>query len=259
MNRQSDLLLLTATVSPRPDQPSLALVNPAERFEEYRNAMAHYVKLLNMGAISGILFAENSGYDLTRFAALFPLARIEWLSIDPEVIPSGFHRGYAEFQLIDAALARSQLFQCMSPDVRIWKVSGRYIVRNLRRVVRLAPRRFDLYGSIGGGWFEMSILAWSPRAHQQLIQGSWKHFASAEAPELILYRLLQSRRDPSLHIVCSFVWSPVIEGRRGTDGSPFQGRRTRYRFMLISCGKLLCLPWRWLIQSRRRDLVCRHT
>jgi hypothetical protein len=248
MSGSTDVLLLTATVSPRQDQPKLAVVDPAERLEEYRKALEHYSQLLESGVIAGIIFAENSNYDLAKLAALFPSARIEWLSIDPGSHRPDFHRGYAEFKLIDAALARSSFLQRPSHDVRIWKVSGRYVVRNLGRVVRWSPRKFDLYASIARDWFEMSIIAWSPTAHQQLMQGIWRHFASAEAPERILYRLLQVPNTRTLRVVRSFTWPPVIEGRRGTDGSPFQGRRTRYRFMLIAMGKLLCLPWRRMLQ-----------
>ncbi len=242
-----DLLLLTATVSPRQDQPNLAVVSAVERLDEYRKALAHYTQLLDNGVIRGIIFAENSGYDLAELAAVYPSPGIEWLSIDPAPHAAEFHRGYAEFKLIDSALARSAFWQRTNSNIRIWKVSGRYIVRNLGSVIRWAPQRFDLYASIGREWFEMSIVAWNLHAHQQLMQGVWQHFATAEAPERVLCRLLEDPGAQSLRVVRSFTWPPIIQGRRGTDGSPFQGRRTRYRFMLMAVGKLVCLPWRRII------------
>ncbi len=140
-----DLLLLTATVSPRQDQPNLAVVSAVERLDEYRKALAHYTQLLDNGVIRGIIFAENSGYDLAELAAVYPSPGIEWLSIDPAPHAAEFHRGYAEFKLIDSALARSAFWQRTNSNIRIREVSGRNLVLDLGSVCQSARHRFCLY------------------------------------------------------------------------------------------------------------------
>jgi hypothetical protein len=247
--KRPNILLLTATVQPRTGQPSLAMTDPTLRLAEYEAALAFYAQLLACGAIDGIVFAENSGFDLAKLAARHPSERIEWLAIAPSEHPLHFHRGYAEFRLIDEAVERSTLIGQAAEGLRIWKISGRYIVRNLARVVRWAPEELDFYGAIARGWAEMSVLAWSRRGHRELVRGLWSQFATREAPELILYRHLASPSVGSLRIVRSFRWPPFIVGRRGTDGGAFQGPLTRYRHAFSLAGSLLTRP---LLQWSRR-------
>lgn len=249
MGTVRNLLLLTATVQPRAGQPSLAIVHPGKRLAEYEAALAFYSALLAEGAIDGIVFAENSGFPLARLAAKFPHPGIEWLAIPPSDHPLHYHRGYAEFRLIDDAVLSSRLVHEAGDALRLWKVSGRYVVRNLARVVRWAPRRFDVYGAFRNGWAEMSMLAWSRRGHDALMGRVWERFATAVPPETILFDELRAPRARALRIVRTFSWPPFIVGRRGSDGSPYQGRWTRYRFALQCAAKLPALPLRRLSLS----------
>lgn len=244
-----NLLLLTATVQPRAGQPSLTVLHPGRRLAEYEAALAFYSRLLDDGAIDGIVFAENSGFPLARLAAKFPHPAIEWLAVPPADHPLHYHRGYAEFRLIDDAVRSSRLVQAAGDALRLWKVSGRYEVRNLARVVRWAPRRFDLYGDFRDGWAEMSMLAWSRRAHDVLMGRVWERFATDVPPETILAAELRTPGVAALRIVRSFAWPPFIVGRRGSDGSPYQGRWTRYRFALQCAAKFAALPLRRLSLS----------
>lgn len=246
-----NLLLLTATVTPRGGQPSLALQDPAARLAEYEAALRFYADLLERGAIDGILFAENSGYDLASLARRFPSPRIDWLAVSQADYPLHYHRGYGEFLLVDEAVQRSRLVAEAGEAARLWKVSGRYVVRNLAQVVRWAPRELDFYGAIADQWAEMSVLAWSMAGQRRIVQGLYRHFATGEPPELILFRLLQQPDLRDLAVVRSFTWPPFIVGRRGSDGSAFQGRLTRYRFALSMLGKLALLPWRSLRPAAR--------
>lgn len=238
------LLLLTATVRPAAGQPSLALRSPDERLAEYEQALAFYQDLLSRGQIDGIVFGENSGYDLSRLAARFPHPAIEWVAIEPPPGSLGFHRGHAEFQLIDALFARARMLGELGPDDLVWKVSGRYVVANLGTLVRCAPRHVDFYAMADRHWVELSVLAWSAAGYRTLIQGLYRRFASTEAPELIFRRRLDELAPGALKCVLSFRWPARVQGRRGTDGSPFEGRRTRYRFALLAAWKSLTLPWR---------------
>lgn len=243
------ILLLTATIQPRAGQPSLAVTDPAVRLQEYETALAFYAGLLQRGALHAIVFAENSGFDLGPLAARFPVAGIEWISAPDLDYPLGYHRGYGEFRLVDAAMQRSTHIREAGADARVWKVSGRYIVSNLGRVLRWAPRRFDFYCAMKKGWAEMSALAWSPEGYRHAIEGIWRSFDSAMPPELILYQRFELPPSARLRVVRSFNWPPFIVGRRGSDGSSFEGRFTRYRHGLTLAGRLATLPLRQLFNA----------
>jgi hypothetical protein len=238
------VLLLTATVSPADGQPTLALRDPAERLAEYERALAFYQGLLAQGVLRAIVFGENSGYDLARLAARFPHPGIEWVALAPQERELRFHRGYAEFQLIDALFERSRVLSSLGDDALVWKVSGRYVVANLAALTRSAPRHVDFYVMADHQWVEMSVMAWSARGYRAIVRGLYAQFASQEPPELILRRHLGAPVRSDVKCVLSFRWPVRLFGRRGTDGSPYEGRRTRYRFALQAGWKSLCLPWR---------------
>lgn len=242
-----NIVLLTATITPGLAQGSLTLFNPQERLDDYKKALTFYQQLLQSGGITGVIFAENSGHDLNPLRELFPNPNIEWLSFCDLDYPSSYHRGYGEFRLIDRAMSESKTVADLSSVDAVWKVTGRYIIENLARVVRLAPQSFGLYCRSDNRWTEMSLMAWSCRGHATLIKGVWKEFATGMAPELILApRLATAIANRSeCRIVRRFVWPPLIVGRRGTDGTPFTSWRARWKFRALLLPKVLQIALRF--------------
>ena len=239
-----NIVLLTATITPRSAQPNLLMQDPAQRLQDYRNALDFYNGMLVGGVIDAIVFAENSGYSLKPLQDAFPDPRIEWLSSDDLDYPSTYHRGYGEFRLIDRAMAQSGLIERAGGDATIWKITGRYVIENLRNVVRFAPRRFGLYCKADAKWIEMSIMAWTKHGHDRLLRGAWESFATAMAPELILAPRLARWRDEDCPVVREFVWPPLISGRRGTDGTPFTTWRARLKFKALLLPRLARIAFR---------------
>jgi hypothetical protein len=239
-----NIVVLTATITPRSGQSDLAISSPADRLNDYHKALAFYQALLDSSVIQGVVFAENSGYDLTATQKLFPDPRIEWLSTYDLDYPSSYHRGYGEFRLIDHAMTKSSTVANLAADAVVWKVTGRYIVENLRNVIRFAPKEFDLYCATNGHWTEMSVMAWTRHGHAKLLLGVWELFTTGMAPELILApRLVHSTR-ADCRIIDVFSWPPLIVGRRGTDGGQFTGWRARWGFRAKLLPRLLQMPFR---------------
>jgi hypothetical protein len=238
-----NVLLLTSTVRPKSGQPQLVLTDPKLRLEEYRNALLFYSTQLERGFIDRIVYAGNSGFDLTPLQRDFPSPSIEWISFyDLDYEPT-YHRGYGEFRLVERAHEESRELGSLGPRDRIWKVTGRYVVRNLRRVVAMAPREFDFYCDQRGAWVEMSLLAWSRVGYQRHVAGLWRHFATGKVPELVLAERLHAL-GADRQIVTSMRWPPYITGRRGSDGTPFVGRFTPLKFLLAASVKLAQSPFR---------------
>ena len=94
-------------------------------------------------------------------------------------------------------------------------------------------------------------MAWNRVGYERHIHGLWRNFATGMAPELILAERLRKADRSSCKIVTSFFWPPFIVGRRGSDGTPFQGRFTPVKFALTAGVKLLQLPVRTLSHARR--------
>jgi hypothetical protein len=138
-----NILLLTSTIRPKANQPQLKLADPAERLKDYRKALEFYVRLVEAGTLDKIVYADNSGEDLRCLSSHFPADRIEWISNYDLDYDSSYHRGYGEFRLVDHAFSSSRTLASLAPEDRVWKVTGRYIVKNLSTVMALSPRRFD--------------------------------------------------------------------------------------------------------------------
>jgi hypothetical protein len=247
----SNILLLTSTIRPKRDQPQLSVVDPEERLGDYARALEYQARLLERGVVDRIVYVDNSGYDLRPLATRFPSPAIEWVSFYDLDYDMSYHRGYGEFRLIDHAHRVSGTLADMAPEDRVWKVTGRYIVKNLRTVIALTPGTFDLYCEVRDVWADMGLMAWSRKGYERHIRELWRQFASPMAPELILAQRLRDANASTCEIISSFYWPPFIVGRRGTDGSAFQGPFTPVRFALAAAGKLLELPIRRLARPPR--------
>jgi hypothetical protein len=250
----TNVLLLTSTIRPRADQPQLKLVDPLQRLADYRQALAFQCGLLASGVVDRIVYADNSGHDLQALKAEFRSPAIEWVSFfDLDYDPS-YHRGYGEFRLVDRAHEQSAVLSALAPDDRVWKVTGRYVVRNLARVMGMTPRGFDLLCDVRGRWAEMGFMAWSRHGYERHVRGLWGAFATPKAPEFVLAERLAADDRRSARIVTSFYWPPVIVGRRGSDGTPFQGRWTPVKLAGQAALKLVQWPARaMLARSRLRS------
>ncbi len=240
---QQNILLLTATIQPKP-QPQLVVADTRQRLDDYERALAHYAALLQNGVIDHIVFVENSGFDLHALARKYPSTGFEWISVYDLDYPTNYHRGYGEFRLVDHAFDASMKLKGMRRGDVVWKITGRYIVKNLRNVLRFAPKDVDLYCEARNGWVEMSVMAWSRRGYELVIKAIWERFATDKAPELILADVLNERQMGPLRAIRRYYWPPFIVGRRATDGSSFQGRLSRLRFALSLFSGLASWPFR---------------
>lgn len=250
-----NFLLLTSTIKPNPNQPQLKLSNPQERLEDYRKALVFYANALNEGRVDGIVFVDNSGFDLKCLSDDFPSKKIEWLSFFGLDYPTSYHRGYGEFKLIDYAFANSSTLKGLNEGDAVWKITGRYIIKNLKSVLRYAPSYFDVYCDINcnakRNWVDMGIMAWSIAGYESIIKGICENFKTGMAPELIMCRLIADAAKSSDGVVTRFYWMPLISGRRGFDGGQFQGKFTYLKFLLASSINWLKFPFRKIFNKKR--------
>lgn len=252
MNR--NILLLTSTIKPKSNQPQLKLINYIDRLEDYKLALLFYSKLLEIGLIDNIVYVDNSGFDLSCHSDIFTHKNIEWISFYDLDYPSAYHRGYGESRLVDYAFKQSKILDQLDVSDKIWRITGRYIIKNLDEIIRLTPNNFDFYCNLRGEWIDMELLAWSLKGYKHLIENIWKQMETDKSTELILSEVIKNYKGNELKIIKAFFWLPFIIGRRGTDGGDFQGHFTRYKFLLQQMIKLLTWPLRTLIYFLRSIL-----
>lgn len=159
------VLLLTATINPDAAVPSLARRDPVTRRQDYVTAVSFYAAHLDPDECR-IVFAENSGADVDEIvsAAARHGHSITVLSSAGDPVSAGRGKGNGEAELIDRSAA--WIVDEMGAAVPVIKVTGRIVVRNIRRFLvsidedevlcRLASdlRKVDtrLLGVTAGAW-----------------------------------------------------------------------------------------------------------
>lgn len=172
------ILLLTATVTPPPGATYLVRVDPAARMADYVAALRFYLGELEAASLDAIVFAENSGSDLAPLRSLVadsPLReKVEFLAVPHAVEPPEFGRGYAEVRLIEHAMRVSSTIVAAPADAMLWKVTGRYIIRNLRSLMEEGDG-FDLCCHCRDWpmrWSDMYFMGWRNGSFPTIMSGA---------------------------------------------------------------------------------------
>jgi hypothetical protein len=254
-----NILLLTATVTPPPEAPNLVQTNPRKRLNEYKNALSYYLTLLGKG-IDGIVLTENSNSDVSTLHDLVAQSgyqdRVELLSFYGLDYPPGHGRGYGEYRLVDYTMSRSHWIQT-HPESVIWKVTGRYIVRNLVAILCRQPRMLDVYCNfrIGRGksivkflkWMDMYLLAWTHKGYQEAIRGIYTKLQedTFSAPSEILMREAIEEVRHRITLVPRLNMVPWIEASRGWDGQNMSRGMGMLKY-LVRPATQRAIPWLWI-------------
>ncbi|MFF2346144.1 hypothetical protein [Pseudarthrobacter sp. NPDC058119] len=246
---------MTATITPPAGVPNLARTDPAQRLQDYLAALDFYLSLLDHG-VDAIVVGENSGSDLSALRELAVRRghglRVEFISFQGLDHSPNRGRGYGEFKLVDHLMAVSTTVESHRSTAIVWKVTGRYIVRNLGKILaQQNSDQVDLYCNLRdrpSPWADMYLLAWSSRGHDEFLHGIYKDFDEetlGSAPEVKFRELVdRARVDSSLRIVPRFRVVPYVVGLRGGDGRPYtRGRGTVKYWARVAASKVARNLW----------------
>ncbi|MAL48888.1 MULTISPECIES: hypothetical protein [unclassified Methylophaga] len=217
-----NILLLTATISPKTNQPSLIITDEKERLFQYSQALEYYIHAKASGDIDAIVFVDNSGYDVSDLRQKYGRDDVEIISFYGLDYPVEYHRGYGEMTLIVKAYEHSKLLQSVSKHGHVWKITGRYKIKNINSVIRFSDSNFDVLCKLNKGWMAMEIFSWSQKGFSELIRSLPEHLKSRMPPEIIIPRLLIEKKTTIL--VSKAIYPAYISGVRGSDGKSFIGR-----------------------------------
>jgi len=248
----ADVVLLTATVVVPDDARNLARRDTALRLQDYLHAFDFYLGLLAKGSFGALVLCENSGFDLAPFAAKARQAglqdRVELISHFGLDHPARYGRGYGEFKLVDHAMQHSALIATQGAHLRLWKVTGRYQVHNLPRLIASQPQHADLYCHCRNfpiPWMDMYLMRWNRRAYDALIHGVYRRLRQDDTPTSAEqhFRALIDSHAGGLHIVRRFRQVPHVEGVRGFDNGVYQAMRHKWLARALA---QRVAPWLWI-------------
>lgn len=170
-----NVLLLTATITPPAGVPLLARTDPKTRLQDYEKGLQFYLQFINKG-IDAIVFAENSNSDVSTLKNIVIQSglqnSVEFLVFDGLDYPPSYGRAYGEFKLVDYAMTHSQTISNHQDNLLVWKVTGRYIIKNIAKIIARKPSNIDIYVNLRKFpilWADMYLLVWTTKAYEAFL------------------------------------------------------------------------------------------
>ncbi len=170
-DKQTDVpcvVLMTATITPPKNAVALKRVDCKQRENDYAEALKYYLSIPDQ-YVDRIIFAENSNSDLSNLKKVVNDTShnktVEFLEYkNGNNFPPQYGRGYGELKLIDYAVDNSKI---LTEDDFIWKVTGRYKLLNIIKLIKTQPKRFSIYCDLR----KYRINAADTRAYAFTLQG----------------------------------------------------------------------------------------
>lgn len=226
--KPSNVLLMSATITPSANMPGSVRMDPAVRMRDYSEALKYYASLSDR-FISGIVFLENSDTDLTPLKTALGKStkKVEFISVSSNYPPER-GKGYGEFKMFDEGLAVSSLIK---RDDHVWKVTGRLKVLNMELLVAAAPEDYDVYCDLrkvpligerlgGNRWMELRIFAFRRSAYDTYFKGRYSQdFVLEKSFFEDMYRQVKlgnRKIVPRLNV------QPIIDGYSGFSNSNYR-------------------------------------
>jgi hypothetical protein len=225
----------------------LALADPSIRREQYRTAFS--ALLAAVPADCRVIFAENSGASLSDFGVLAEgRPHVEFLSLQPRDVPPGCGRGYLETLLVGDALAASSLIN--GGHHQVIKLTGRYRVANLARVLRSIPDDVDLAFNLRRyprPWADMWLYGITRDGYEALAShvDALREDITYAPSEAILYYVLQHLQQQGASCALRFPSEPRFLGIRGNDGLSYSSPRQSLKWAARAASKRL-FPRVWI-------------
>ncbi len=249
-----NVLLLTATITPPSGAPLLARTDPKARLQDYEKGLQFYLQFINKG-IDAIVFAENSNSDVSTLKNIVIQSGlqdvVEFLVFDGLDYPLSYGRAYGEFKLIDYVMAHSQTIKNHKDNLLVWKITGRYIIRNIAKIIARKPSNIDIYVNSRKfpiPWADMYLLVWTLRAYETFL-GKIRNDMIAEPslqfhPEQAFIKLLKKPLG-DLKVRRRFNVTPLIDGARGSDNQNYSEGRNLRKYYIRRVVNIV-FPWLWI-------------
>jgi hypothetical protein len=232
------ILILTASIVVPIGAPGVVRADPSVRRQDYQRAFEFYTSFIGQG-VDRIVFAENTGADLKSMreiaVAKGVASAVDFLTFDGNGFPPVYGRCFGESIILDQVM-RSEFCSALPGDTTYWKSTGRYQIKNLRRMMQTMPPGVELYCDMRRRgkqrWADMRVLSWTRKGYNeflagiaQLLREDTRNYRPGEEA---LFDVFEERFcNSDLRYARSFVLEPLIDGVRAFDNQNWSYGRQR--------------------------------
>ncbi len=251
-NSRTNTVVLTATITPPQAVTNLTRTDPDMRLDDYCRAFEFYCRMLAEGTITQVIFAENSGSDISRLRNLaekYGMSRkTEFICYPGLDYPPEYGRGYGEFKLIEKVMKSSLFIQNLQEHENIWKITGRYVLRNISAVIATRPPDTDFYchcRNMPIRWIDLFVLCWNKKSYSEFLNNIYRQLREdgSQGPCESSFRKLIDDDSFNSTIVKRFRTIPRLEGYRGLDGHSYETMAVKLRMRQLAN---VVAPWLWI-------------
>jgi hypothetical protein len=246
-----NILLLTATITPPAGVVALARTDPRVRLKDYEAALEFYAGLVGR-EVDEIVFAENSLSDVSSLQAIARRRgiedRVEFVVVDGLDYPVQYSRSYGEFRLVRRAMTESRILANVE-SAMVWKVTGRYVVRNLSEIIRRRPD-CDLYvncRNLPSRLMDFFLYGFNAAGYRAVLMDFEDHVRedATGGPGEIAGRTVLDARLSRARIVRRFRVVPCVDGIRGYDNSRYLASKGALKLTSRAIANRVA-PWLWI-------------
>ena len=204
-----NIALITSTIAPSPGVFALKVINNKERLAEYKKAFSFYCDMLKQDVFDKIVYVDNSGYSLEELYEIAikkeVLERVEFISYKCTIDVTKNSRFYLEINLIDYFF-RHFNFLNDSMSCTVWKVSGRYLIHNIDKIIRncYLCGEHDLYINCRDYPYKVVdfyLVGLSLKSYQYVFSDNLDLYKGTRNGELILREFLDKNKSLDIKIM----------------------------------------------------------
>ena len=228
-------LLMTGTIAPPAGARQLAVRDVGVRLAAYRSALAFNRRLLDRGAIGRLVFVENSGHGMDEMEDLVAGdPRVALLSYDGSGDGVGATRFFGECSLLRHAF---RYIDGLRDDSRgpVFKVTGRYVVRNLAALLARVGGRYDVAlhcRNYPTRYVDFGLAGFRASRALDVLDRILARPGIENEDERVLRRMLDEGAFDGLRVLQRLPRVPDFVGVRGKDGASYGGLRYRAKYAL---------------------------
>jgi len=247
-----NIALITSTIAPDPGVVGLQRKNVIDRLDDYIKGLTFYCECLNQDVFQKLVYVDNSGYQLDDLVGIVNdkqvSPRVEFISYKSTDSPRN-GRFYLELNLINHAMNTSS-FLNEDRDSIIWKVTGRYLIKNIGNIISHCRKRppYDFYvncRNYPAGWADFYLVGFSLTAYQTVFSSNLHLYEGIVNGEQVLRRYLDTEAVSGLKILRRLPSVPRVVGVRGYDSGKYGGMVDSAKFFVRSALNVL-LPSFWI-------------
>jgi hypothetical protein len=226
------ILLLTGTVDPQ-GMIGTQLIDPRERENDYLSAFEKWVKLSNF---KKIIFCENSGYDLSKFAKIEHGSKeVHLLCFKGNDFDRKHGKGFGEMEILAHVFKQPGL---VTHEDRIVKCTGRLFVKNHRSFYDHAlSSRFDISADLYRSLDECDVrlFMFSSYFYRYYLQERQSLLNETVHPAQLLEKIVAQAICCAAADLLQFKPLPATPRFDGRSGSS----NYRYGFLTTALGRML--------------------